>query len=546
MTKSQGRPYTWREAARAVATSGLLRPIGPRALADIARAHRRFGRSAGLVIAASAARFPDRIAIIDDQGPLSYRRLLHWGEAIAAGLHQAAPGSKSVAILCRNHRGFAAAMVAGTRLGADVLFVNTELATTQLAAILQRHLPDIVIHDEEYSAALDEIGFAGLRVQARVTGSAPEALSLDSLAERPAGPAPRVRGHVKMTLLTSGTSGLAKGVARPLHMTAIAQMAATGLIVVGLRPADVVLIGPPFFHGFGLFMLVGTLAVGGTVVTRPRFDPLTALEDLDRHGASMLAGVPVMLQRLLAVSAQDRARFDLHNLRRAVTGAAPITSTTVQAFTDAFGPILVNGYGSTEAGIVAFATASDLVEQPGTCGRPGIGVSVRVLRSDRTAAAVGETGTIFTRGGLEFGGYTPDRSGSPSPAKEFVDGHVNTGDMGHLDAAGRLYIDGRDDEMIVSGGENVYPAEVADVLATHPAVTDVAVIGVPDHEFGQVLRAYLVTAGQMPSTDELKAHIRGRLEKYKVPKEFVAVDEIPRNPTGKILRHQLDQATQAK
>ncbi|MBL1074438.1 AMP-binding protein [Nocardia sp. 2] len=581
--------FRWRDAALPLVGSGALHPVGPTAAWRIVRSLTRFGPSIASVVALSAARYPHRAAMIDDRGTITYGELQRRSETIAAALHAAAPAAATLAVLCRNHRGFLEAAVVGAQLGCELVFLNTDLPAAQLAQILERHQPEILVHDEEYDETIAAAGYAGLRVRAwqdpaarlpdirartvpetaagdsgarrdgtpdsepavgdtgtREVGTPdPSTLaSLDSLARQWHPAPPPVRKAVRITLLTSGTSGLAKGVSRPIPARAVVEMAATAMTATRFTSRDVMVLSPPFFHGFGLATLIGAVALGATVVTRRRFDPETALADIARHRATVFIGVPVMIQRLVAVPAHRMREFRTSSLRLAVTGAAPIAPATISRFIDVFGPILVNGYGSTEAGIVSLATASDLAQAPKTAGRPALGVSVRVLRADRTPAAVGETGTIFVRGGIGYHGYVADRN-SPAHTKEVVDGHVNTGDMGYLDAVGRLYIDGRDDDMIVSGGENIYPKEVEDVLADHPAVADVVVIGVPDEEYGQVLRAYLVPAPgtPIPAAADLVEHIRQRLERYKVPKEFVVLDQIPRNPSGKILRRELESRT---
>jgi acyl-CoA synthetase (AMP-forming)/AMP-acid ligase II len=251
-----------------------------------------------------------------------------------------------------------------------------------------------------------------------------------------------------------------------------------------------------------------------------------------------------MLQRLLTVPTLRDGAAARSALRLMVTGAAPISPIVVSNLIDVFGPIVVNGYGSTEAGLVTIATPADLVAAPDTIGRSSLGVSVRILRADRTEAAPGEIGEIFVRSGLEYTGYTPDAT-VQAASKEVIDGHVSTGDMGHFDARRRLFIDGRADDMIVSGGENVFPGEVEDWLAAHPAITDAVVIGVADAEFGQVLNAFIVLRPNVsaPSDDALKQHVRDGLERYKVPKRFIVLDEIPRNASGKVLRARLHAPT---
>ncbi|MBB5916677.1 acyl-CoA synthetase (AMP-forming)/AMP-acid ligase II [Nocardia transvalensis] len=533
----------WGSAIPAVLSSGMLAPVGPRKAAALARSFHRYGPTPATLLAATAIRHPDKVAIIDDSGELTYRHLQQRAEAIAAALYAAcATPPRSVGIICRNHRGFAEAMAAGAQLGAELIFINTELPAAQLQAILARHNPDVLIYDDEYAVTVEEANFTGLRVlawcdrPAELTGLP----TLDDLAARSHPAPPRVRHPVKLTLLTSGTTGLAKGVPRAVKPRAIVLLTLTAMAILRLRSTDRVLVAPPMFHGFGLLSLLGPLALGGTAVCRRRFDAATALDDIARHQVTVVMAVPVMLQRLLAAPGLTDHRTARSALRVIVTGAAPISPATISKLIEAFGPILVNGYGSTEAGLVTIATPADLVAAPDTAGRTSLGVSVRILRTDRTEAAPGETGEIFVRSGLEYTGYTPDPAGKMS-AKEVIDGHVSTGDMGHFDVERRLFIDGRADDMIVSGGENIFPGEVEDRLAAHPDITDAVVIGVPDTEFGQVLNAFVVLApgALAPSQDALKQHVREGLERYKVPKRFVVLDEIPRNASGKVLRAKL-------
>lgn len=531
----------WAGALPAIATSGTLTPLGPRALASLAGSYRRYGPSPAMLLAASAIRYPDRVAVIDERGPLTYRQLQQRSEAIAAALFAVAPTVRSVGIVCRNHRGFVEALGAGAQLGAELIFINTELPPVQLRAILARHNPDVLIYDEEYADTVEEAEFAGLRVLAwHESGPIADLLTLDVLAGQRNPTPPPVRRAVKLTLLTSGTTGLAKSVPRAVKPLALALVTVTAMATVRLRSSDRVLVAPPFFHGFGLAALLGPLALGGTTICRRRFDAHQALDDIDQHEVSVVFAVPVMLQRLLAVPGVANSAAARSALRLIVTGAAPISPATISAVHDVFGPILINGYGSTEAGVVSIASQAELVAAPNTAGRPALGVSVRILRPDRSAAATGETGEIFVRTALEYTGYTPDAGVRPS-AKEVIDGHVNTGDMGHFDTAGKLFIDGRSDDMIVSGGENVFPGEVENRLVEHPDLTDAVVVGVRDPEFGQVLHAFIVAApgATPPTNDELRRHVRAELERYKVPKQFIVLPEIPRNAGGKVLRAQL-------
>jgi fatty-acyl-CoA synthase len=270
-----------------------------------------------------------------------------------------------------------------------------------------------------------------------------------------------------------------------------------------------------------------------------RFDAAATLAAIDEHRITCVVAVPVMFQRMLALPKAERARHDTASLRAALSAAAPLSPHLAVEFMDTFGDVLYNLYGSTETGWGSIATPADLRAAPGTVGRVPLGTTLQILDGDRRPVGPGVTGHVFIGGPLVFDGY--EGGGS----KELAGGLMNTGDLGHLDDAGRLFIDGREDDMIVSGGENVFPQEVADVLIAHPAVADAAVIGVPDDEFGQRLRAFVVVAesGAAPDDAELIAHVRAHVARYKLPREIVRVATIPRNPTGKILARQLSTAT---
>ncbi|QIS10445.1 AMP-binding protein [Nocardia arthritidis] len=516
-------------ALRHLLMSGLLRPVGPVTAARMARAWRRYGRSPATLVAVSAARYPRRTAVIDERGSLTYRQLQQRCEAITAALAGRGRTPRSVAVLCRNHRSFIEGLVVAGQLGADTVLINTEMPAAQLNRILDQYSPDLLIADREYAAALADYSGRIVFDTARPTEHATR--TLDWLAASGRGRRTRrVRGETTLTMLTSGTTGLAKSVSRAPLPAGTTGLGLSAMAAMRLRSGDVTLIATPFFHGFGLLSLLATLGTGSTVVCRKRFDARRTLHDIDAHRVSVLAGVPVMLQRLLAVGGSDLCTT---TLRLAVTGGATVPAAVVAAFQHTFGPILVNGYGSTEAGVISLAEPNQLADNPATVGTPVLGLRLRILRTDRTDCEPGVVGTIFVRGGISYTGYVPDAAGTP--AEEIVDGYLNTGDLGHLDEHGRLYIDGRADDMIISGGENIFPTEVTNALLTHPAVTDATVIGVPDDEYGQVLTAYLeqTPGSARPSPDELKLHLRTTLERYKVPKTFTWVDRIPRNATGK-------------
>jgi fatty-acyl-CoA synthase len=503
----------------ALIKSGVWKSAGPAQLVRIERALRTWGQSMAALGVVAAIRYPERAAVITGDDQITYAELDRRCERIAAGMHAQygiVAGSK-VAVLCRNHRGFLEATLAASRVGADVLFVNTEFAPPQLQAVLERHRPDLLVHDSEFAPP------AGL----------PSVLSdLDELAETvtPSAPVPSAAGHI--TILTSGTTGTPKAAPRAPTAVGLAGLTGSALSRFGLRAGEPMVVCPPLFHGLGLLTSMLALFLGSPLVLRPRFDAPTLLADVEASRAGAIVAVPVMLRRMLDLGPNAIAEYDLRSLRAVISGASQLGAPLAERFIERFGPVLCDAYGSSEVGIATIATSADLLAAPGTVGRPCLGSTIRILDDQDRPVPTGTTGRIFAGGGLVFGGY------SDGSSKTVVDGRMSTGDLGHLDAAGRLFVDGREDDMIVSGGENVYPVEVEQCLAAHPAVAEAVVAGVPDDEFGQRLIAYVVLHSPV-TEDELLTHVKANLARYKTPRQIVVLDEFPRNATGKVLRGKL-------
>ena len=530
----------WPRALRALVRAGVLAPVRPDRLLRMGGAALELGIGPAAGVAVAAARHPDQLAIADERGTVTFAQLDRRAGRIAAALSDdyGVGPDRSLAIMCRNHRGFVEAFVAGSRLGADLLLLNTDFPGPQLAQVIEREQPGAAIYDEEFAPAFEEAKFAGEGILAwrdapEVTGTLG---ALNELAERDERRAPASRRQGSVTLLTSGTTGTPKGAPRKPSVAAMVGPMTTLLEHVPLRAREAILVAPPMFHAFGLAGVGLGLLLGSTVVTARRFDPEAALAAIEEHNVTAMIAVPVMLERIMRLPDDVRARYDTSSLGAVFCGAAQLTGSLSNAFMDEFGDILYNGYGSTETGFGAIARPADLRAAPGTVGRPPYGSSVAILDEDRKPLPVNQVGHVFMGGPLIFEGY------SGGGSKEAVGGLMNTGDLGHIDAEGRLFIDGREDDMIVSGGENVFPQEVVEVLLGHDDVADVAVFGVDDEEFGQRLRAYVVpSAGREPSPDELKAHVKANLARFKVPRDFVLVDELPRTPTGKVQRRRLEE-----
>ncbi len=292
----------------------------------------------------------------------------------------------------------------------------------------------------------------------------------------------------------------------------------------------------PMFHALGFAMTALGLGLGSTLVIRRRFDPEVTLRSLEENGASAMVVVPVMLQRILDLGEDKVKAADTSALRIIFVSGSALGVELVKRAMKAFGPVVYNLYGSTEIAYATIATPTDLKLEPGTVGGVVRGSIVKLLDEDGNEVPAGEIGRIFVGNAAQFEGYTGGGN------KELVDGLMSSGDVGHFDEDGLLFIDGRDDDMIVSGGENVFPAEVEELLAAHKAVEEVAAIGVDDEKFGQRLKAFVVVRkGQKLTEDQAKKYVKDNLANYKVPREVVFIDELPRNPTGKVLKRELEE-----
>jgi fatty-acyl-CoA synthase len=517
---------------KALADAGILTPR-PRELAQRVRALRAYGPGPAAGFAAAARTRPQQPYVHDEQGTLTFGEVDRRTDAIARALLDSGIGpGDGVGLLCRNGRAFVEGLLACAKVGATILFLNTDFAGPQLLDTLTREEGVALISDEEFDRLLPDDALPGRRFVGHGDG-APGRPTLEELAGGYDGPPPPVPPRTsRLVILTSGTTGTPKGAAR----TGAPLAAVAGILDrLPFRAGQVHHIAAPLFHGWGLLNFTLGLALPTTIVLRRRFDPEELLRVVDAHGVDAVAMVPTMLQRVLALDPEVRARYSHASLRALPLSGSAIPGDLATRAMDAFGDVVFNFYGSTETGWATIATPADLRAAPGTAGTPPMGTELRLLGDDDRPVPAGETGRIFVSSRLRMDGYT-----DPGLRKAVVAGRMSTGDVGHLDGAGRLFVDGRDDDMIVSGGENVFPREVEDLLAAHPEVHEAAVIGVADDEFGQRLVAFAVLApGAAVDGDGLRDHVRAHLARYKVPREVVLLDELPRNPTGKVLGREL-------
>jgi acyl-CoA synthetase (AMP-forming)/AMP-acid ligase II/uncharacterized membrane protein len=518
--------------ARVLARLGLLAPARPDRLLRAAWELLRWDATLAAGCTIGAALHPGDRALVDENGEWTFAEVHRRTNSLARGLQQAGvePGAR-VAMLCRNHAGFAEAILAASKLGADVLLLNTGLAAPQLREVLRRERPQALIHDDEF---LEGVKIRGLR---RFVAWHDDRASASTLEELIAGSDPRAlpppSRHGHLVILTSGTTGAPKAAARRESDSLGTPLALLGRIP--LRARGVTYIASPLFHSWGYLHFGLASAVSATLVLRRSFDPEALLATVARDRVDTLVVVPTMLARILELPHATRRRYDTSSLRVVVVSGSALHGDLATRFMREFGEILYNLYGSTEVSWAAIATPADLRAAPGTVGRPPRGTRVVIFDELGRRLPAGSRGRIFVGNETAFDGYT-DGGG-----KQLIDGLLSTGDIGHIDDAGRLFVDGREDDMIVSGGENIFPSEVENALALHPGVAEVAVVGVEDERFGQRLKAYVVAADDAAaSEEELKQMVRARLAPFKVPREIEFVSELPHTESGKLTKVGLD------
>ncbi|MEV4280476.1 AMP-binding protein [Actinoplanes xinjiangensis] len=486
--------------ASTMARRGLLTPGDPVRVARQFGALGRWGFGLAGELRQAAARSPRRIAVIDDERQVTYAELLDRSARLAAALPVRA--GDRVGLLCRNSARMLEAMIGVATRGADVVLINTGLSGHQLDQVVQGQGLAALIHDDEFADRIagvpDRIG--GTRVDELIAAT-PAGLTVPP--ERPG----------RTIVLTSGTTGVPKGARRPTP-GGFSPLCSV-IDRIPLRAGERIMIAAPLFHTWGYAGMQIALALRATIVLRRRFDPAGLVADLGEHRVTALVAVPVMLQNLMDVPTAYRG------LRVAAVSGSALPGGLATRFMDRYGDVLYNLYGSTEASWVSIATPADLREAPTTAGRPPHGTRIRIV-----------DGQIHVSNGMLFEGYTGQDSAGRT--------EVCTGDLGHLDEEGRLYVDGRADDMIVSGGENIFPAEVEDLLAALPQVREVAVVGVPDDDWGQRLAAHLVLRpGERLDAEAVREHVRRHLARFCVPRDVLFLDELPRNATGKVLKRDL-------
>lgn len=462
----------------------------------------------------AARQYPDRIAVQDEREQISYKDLLTQTETLVAALQHTygITTGQRVAIMCRNHASLIRALFAASRCGADAYLLNAEMSGAQFAALAGRHRFDLLVYDDEIAALVTHCSDIGQCIPA-YHDSQP---SIDSIAH--AAPVhdnmPERMHFGKLIVLTSGTTGDFKTAERKPSVFNYLHPFTALINRLNLQSYNSVYIANPAYHGFGTAAILLAFALGVKVFMTKRFDAATACKLIGEHKIEALTLVPVMLDRMLKTDAKA-----LNSLACIISGGAALNPALVIEVQRKLGDKLYNLYGTSEAGFCILATPQDLACTPGTLGKEIPGVRIRIGGPNNKKMADGDTGRICIKS---------------SWAAKSSEAWIETGDLGFKDDNGYYYLQGRVDDMIVSGGENVYPIELEHILLTHEQISQVAVTGMDDEAYGQRLKAYVVAAHESGLTaDELYAWLYDNAARYQIPKEIVVVTEIPYTATGK-------------
>ena len=480
---------------------------------------------------ASAVRAPHQTAVVDERRGLTFRELDDRANRLANALTELGVGTGTpVGLMCRNHGGLIESMVALAKLGATTLLFNSGLSPAQVSAVVAEQGPALLLADQEFLDREPDLPASTQAVTTWTDDGASGLAELIATGDPARRPVPNRPGRT--VVMTSGTTSTPKGARRP-QPHGLSE-AASLLSVLPLRTGERMMVTAPIFHTWGLAALQLGMALHAELVLERRFDPEQTLRAIAEKRVTTLIAVPVMLQRILDLPAEVKARYDTSSLRVVAYSGSAMPAGRITQFLDEFGPVLYGLYGSTEASWAAVATPADLAAAPTTAGRPPLGTRIGILDDDGRPVPRGGVGQICVGNGMHFEGYT-----NGTGTAMFGD-LMATGDRGRLDAQGRLHVVGRSDDMIVSGGENVFPRPVEDAIAAMPEVADVAVCGVPDEQFGHRFAAYVVLHdGAALTTEALVHRLRDELPRFSIPRDVHFLDTLPRNPTGKVLRRDL-------
>lgn len=538
-------PDRVRSAVRVFRQSGMAWQVTPGAAIELLRGIATGKQNPALVYRVYGRSLADKVAVVDRGRETTFAELDRRIDRVAAGLVARGIGRRGrVVLMIKNRQEFIEVSAACARIGAGAVSISWRSTARELdyvlehsgarALVVEEELLPVVDHTSVSKTVGDNVFVIGASDETRARHHAYEELLHDAPGSRPDDTS--VDEDAALVVYTSGTTGSPKGAVRKFPKNAVAG-ALRFLAETPLRVDDVHLVTAPLYHSTAFGFLTLAQILGATAVIQEHFDPEAFLRLVERHRVTTTAVVPTMLQRLLDLPEEVRRRYDTRSLRVVFSGGAALPAPVAIAFMDVFGDILWNFYGATETGLVTLASPEDLRAAPGTIGRALPGNDIRLLDDARREVAPGQVGELFVKNDLLIAGYHGDDAAT---RESMFGGHFSVGDLARKDAAGRYFLEGRKRDMIISGGVNVYPAEVEGVLEQHPDVAEVAVVGLPDREWGERVVAFVVARdGRSLDEGAVRAWARERLSGAKVPREVVFLDQLPRNPTGKVLKREL-------
>lgn len=478
-----------------------------------------------------AADRPNGLALICGETRLTYADLDAASAGVAAWLRALGlRAGETVVLMLPNVPEFAIAYYGVLRAGGVVVPMNVQLKPREVAFHLRDPAARFVFAWHECSEAA-QAGAGELDAERVVVepGSLPAGAAGQAVA-------PKASDDTAVILYSSGTTGTPKG-AQLTHAN-LARNADVSVNLLGLGADDVVLGALPLFQGFGqTCALNAAVAAGATLALVPRFSPEAVLATIERERITVFEGVPTMYSALLHFAERDR--YDVTSVRLCASGGAALPVEVLHGFERAFGCVILEGYGLSETSPVACFNHRDRERLPGSIGTPVAGVELRIVDEHRRELAPGETGELAIRGHNVMKGYLnrPDATAETIDA----DGWFYTGDIARVDAQGRYFIVDRKKDLIIRGGYNVYPREIEEVLYTHPAVAEAAVVGIPHPALGEeVGAAVALKPGSDASPEQLRAYVKEHVAAYKYPRQVWLVDTLPKGPTGKLLRRTVD------
>ncbi|WP_238933585.1 AMP-binding protein [Brevibacillus choshinensis] len=474
----------------------------------------RHGVNVMILLQLAKKRAGHQIALVDDREALTYRQLLTSSERLSIVLRRryGLTGGMKVGFLCNNHAALVQSIFAVSQTGADLYLLPTEVSRRQFAQWVNEHDFDLLIHDAVFTDWVEQS-----YTKVRVYSYHDHLPAISNMLHRSdwEGDGPRRTSSGRIMLLTSGTTGTAKKVAHKptlLHYLPPFSALLSRLPLLSSRTAY---IATPIFHGYGIALLFLWIALGKKIVLTSGFDAAKACELVQKHDVEVISVVPLMLHKMLRHDA-----CALKSLTCIASGGAELSAKLARDVLSKLGGVLYNLYGTSEAGLLLVATPADLHRSGSTVGRKIKGVRLHVLDAHKKKAAVGQVGQLCLK-----------KSGLLAKRKQQW---IETGDLGYRDSRGYYFLSGRVDEMIVSAGENVYPSELEHVLARHPFIEDVAVVGIRDEVFGQRLKAIVQLAPNAVLTQEaLMEWLRPQVARYHMPKEIVFVPQMSYTHLGK-------------